>query len=122
MVKPIIRKRIPCIKGKNRPTTPSTINVQPTTSTNAFLTARFISLKDMMRGQPIKVTEGYVSTIFASSTMVLSPKDQDEEQDHASHHQIKAPHHVLHGIPVLPEEVTDHGNHRHPGRRPQEIE
>ena len=75
-----------------------------------------------MRGRGKKVTEDYVSTIFAGCTMVLPPKDQDEEQDRAADHQVKAPHYVLHRIPMFPEEVPNHGNHGHPGHRPQEIE
>src|SRR5712671_7247888 len=75
-----------------------------------------------MRGRGKKVTEDYVSMVFVCCTMVLPPKDQDDEHDRSADHQVKAPHYVLHRIPMFPEEVTNHGNYGHPGHSPQGIE
>src|SRR6266478_5373431 len=75
-----------------------------------------------MRGRVKKVTEDYVSTIFVGGTMVPPPPNWDQEQNHDYHDQVKASQDMLHLVPMLPKEVTDRGDSRHPDCRSQEVE
>src|SRR6266446_3560742 len=77
--------------------------------------------QNKMRERGVKVTEDYVLMVFWGRTMVLPPKEQDQDQDDA-YPQIKASHGVLERVPVLSEKVSDGGDHRHPERRSHEIE
>src|SRR5580765_107371 len=113
---------MPCMKGKNSPIMPSTINAQPTTRATAFFTPQVILFQHKMREAEVKVTEDYVSTIFGRRTLVLAPKKQRQNQHNGPYRQMEAPNSLLQCVPVLSEKISNGGDHRHPERRSQEIE
>src|SRR5712692_11130572 len=74
-----------------------------------------------MRERGVKVTEDYVLTIFWGRTIVLPPKKHDQDQDDGSYRQIEASDSMLERVPVLSEEVSDGGDHRHPEGRSRKL-